>query len=352
MLSDDSTSNQRKRTLFIVFTLLLAINAGVVHFIVRQVFGRAYAQTQVKDDQLAVEGASTISDTNTPAIPFEKEEDIDEKTPITVYTVKDGDTLSSIATKFDISVNTIRWANDLTTKTSTIHIGDQLTILPVSGIEYTVKKGDTLSAIVLKFDANEADILAYNDIEASAIAVGTKLIIPNAEPVAVKAPTKVAPKVSPKPTTKVLTLLNNAKSKSKTTTNEDTEPKKEKTNGDRFSNPIPSGILTQRIHDGNAVDFGAPVGTTVHATKAGTVLIAKGSGYNGGYGNMIVINHTDGSQTLYAHLSKVNVSVGDTVEQNETIGLSGNSGYSTGPHLHYKESNTGTRNTFASLKLH
>lgn len=118
----------------------------------------------------------------------------------------------------------------------------------------------------------------------------------------------------------------------------------------KFINPIPGAILTQGIHDGNAVDFGAPIGTSVYATAEGTVLIAKSGGYNSGYGSYIVINHEGGAQTLYGHLSSVSVSPGDTVKQGDLIAKSGNTGRSTGPHLHYKEIGTGARNTFGNYK--
>lgn len=337
----------KKKFIYIVLPLLL-INAGVAHLITKQVAIRAGAETRVLDESASLPEADEVSSDSV------QEEAIEEDaTPvITTYKVKSGDTLSGIAEKFNISVNTIRWANDLTEKTSKITIGDELVILPVSGVEYVVQKGDTLSGIAAKFDANQDDILKYNDIEASKIKVGTELIIPGAEPVTPKAPAKkvvTTPKVAPTKTSeKVATPT--------TTTPVKVEEKKEEVAASntsvKFVHPIPGGVLTQRIHDGNAVDFGAPVGTKVVASAAGTVLVAKGSGYNGGYGSMIVINHPDGSQTLYAHLSKVSVSVGQSVSQGETIGLSGNTGQSTGPHLHYKESGTGKKNTFANLPLH
>jgi murein DD-endopeptidase MepM/ murein hydrolase activator NlpD len=162
----------------------------------------------------------------------------------------------------------------------------------------------------------------------------------------VKVPEKKVVKAAP--ITKSTTSTSPTKTTSASKEADDEKPVSKTT----FINPIPGGVLTQRIHDGNAVDFGAPIGTPVLASAAGTVLIAKGSGYNGGYGNYIVINHSNGSQTLYGHLSQVSVSVGETVSQGQKIGLSGNSGKSTGPHLHYKESNTGARNTFVNLPLH
>ncbi len=95
------------------------------------------------------------------------------------------------------------------------------------------------------------------------------------------------------------------------------------------------GQLSQGIHDNNAVDIRAPIGTAVHAAAAGTVTLAK-EGYNGGYGNYIIIAHPNGTETLYAHLSQINVTVGQSVAQLQVIGLSGVSGRVTGAHLHFE----------------
>ncbi len=81
------------------------------------------------------------------------------------------------------------------------------------------------------------------------------------------------------------------------------------------------------------VDFATPIGTSIYAASGGTV---SASGWSGGYGNMVLITHPDGSKTRYAHLSKCLVSVGQTVSQGEKIALSGNTGQSTGPHLHFE----------------
>jgi len=116
-----------------------------------------------------------------------------------------------------------------------------------------------------------------------------------------------------------------------------------------YAQPV-SGRLSQGLHPVNAVDIATPIGTTVHAAADGTVIVAMGNGkYNGGYGNYIVISHPNGTQTLYAHLSKVTVSLGEMVTQGEPIALSGNSGDSTGPHLHFEV--RGAVNPWTSDKL-
>jgi murein DD-endopeptidase MepM/ murein hydrolase activator NlpD len=95
--------------------------------------------------------------------------------------------------------------------------------------------------------------------------------------------------------------------------------------------PNPFGFGAREFHNG--LDFVDDYGAPVFATAPGTVMEA---GYNGGYGNQIVIEHKHGYQTLYAHLSEIEVEVGDRIESGDTIGALGNSGRSTGPHLHYE----------------
>jgi murein DD-endopeptidase MepM/ murein hydrolase activator NlpD len=94
------------------------------------------------------------------------------------------------------------------------------------------------------------------------------------------------------------------------------------------------GVLTQNFHPGhNGLDFGVVVGTPVEATMDGKVTYAGWN--NQGYGNLVIVENGD-YKTYFAHLSSIPVSVGDSVTAGATIGLSGNTGNSTGPHLHYE----------------
>lgn len=240
---------------------------------------------------------------------------------ISLYVVRNGDSLSDIASMFGVSTNTILWANNLKSA-SDIHEGDELLILPVSGVQYTVKRGGTLSDVAKLFDADIEEIAVYNGIDASdSLAAGTKLIIPggNLAPVATK--------------------------KSSGTTARSSGSSAVPTITGYYSNPLPGGRLTQGIHGYNGIDIGAPSGTPIYASAAGTVIVARGGGaWNGGYGNYIVISHANGTQTLYAHLSALAVS-GGAVEQGELIGYVGNTGLSTGYHLHFEV--RGAKNPFA-----
>jgi murein DD-endopeptidase MepM/ murein hydrolase activator NlpD len=232
---------------------------------------------------------------------------------ISVYTVRDGDTLSGIADMFGVSINTIIWANDL--KTRTIKIGQELVILPISGVRHTVKRGDTLQTLAKQYKSELDEILSYNNLSTDAtIVVGDIIIIPDGVMPA-SAQTSVA---RPASQTNV--------------------------SAGYYMRPIAGGRKSQGIHGYNGVDIAAPVGTPIVASASGRVIIARPSGYNGGYGLYVVISHANGTQTLYGHMSRVNVTVGQNVTQGQVIGAVGNTGRSTGPHIHFEV--RGARNPF------
>jgi len=241
---------------------------------------------------------------------------------ISLYTVRDGDTLPGIAKMFGVSVNTILWANDLK-KGATIHKDQVLTILPVSGVKYTVKKGDTLGSIAKQFKGDVNEIAVFNNLEdGQSLSPGDELIIPNGEA------NSVTPTVS---TSKAKTtgLIGSAG----TSVNFNGGP----VDSGALRRPIDGGVRTQGIHGHNAVDLGSPVGTPIHAAAGGVVLISKNNGgWNGGYGNYVVISHPNGVQTLYAHMKSTTVSVGEHVAQGETIGYIGMTGDTSGPHVHFE----------------
>lgn len=241
---------------------------------------------------------------------------------ISQYVVREGDTLSQIASMFDVSAKTILWANDISSP-SKIQPGDSLIILPITGVRHVVKKGDTLATIAKKYEGDVDDILAYNQLaSAEDIGVGDTVVIPGGI---------IAPQVTTqKSTTKTRTSAGTAVAKG---------------NGSAgFSHPIPGAVRTQGLHGYNGVDFGAPAGTPIYAAAGGEVIVAKATGYNGGYGEYVVIKHANGTQTLYAHCSSVAVAVGNTVSAGEVIGYVGSTGRSTGNHLHFEV--RGARNPF------
>lgn len=337
---------------------LIILNIGVGNLFVMQLFAQSSTgrNISVKDVQVAIPQAGNITQQNkveplTPA---------NDKPTITTYTVAPGDTLSSIASQFTISTNTILWANDMTPK-SKLKVGQKLTILPVTGIEYKVAKGDTLSSIVKKFKADTNEVVAFNELDDShKIKVGQVLIIPDAEPVVVekpktkkvaapivetKTPVVTQPVIEPTPASvQPSTPVTQAQLAPQTTgidtistpvTTPETPIQKINTTG-YFIVPVPGSHLSQGLHGYNSVDFGTPSGTPVLAAADGIIIVAKNSGYNGGYGKYVVISHPNGTQTMYAHLSKVQVDVEDTVKQGQVFALSGRTGRVTGPHVHFE----------------
>ena len=232
---------------------------------------------------------------------------------ISKYIVRKGDSLASIAKMYGVTTNTIVWANSVTS--SSLKEGQSLVILPVSGTLHTVVKGDTLSSIVKKYKADLGEVSQFNDLDSSSkLAIGDVIIIPDGE-----GTTKVSG-VAKSPAKGVSRYLG------------DGGPEYP----GYYIRPLLSGIKTQGLHGYNAIDIGTHVGTTLYAAAAGQVIIARSSGWNGGYGKYIVISHYNGTQTVYGHMSQVFVNDGELVYQGQVIGLTGNTGNSTGPHLHFE----------------
>ena len=266
-----------------------------------------------EDTPVVIEGSAVSAGLSvTPAKSDDKAKPNASGDQISVYIVHEGDTLSQIAKMFDVSPNTILWANDIPRKSS-LKVGQKLVILPVSGIQYTIKKGDTIGKIAKNHSADADEIRDFNDIQDSSLRVGDIIIIPNGEEIPTPVATivkKISNFISPEPSNNI------------------------QTDG-YFVRPAKGG-RTQGVHGHNGVDFSARSGVAVIAAAGGEVLISRSSGYNGGYGRYIVINHPNGTQTLYAHLSANFVSAGDSVSQGQLIGNIGNTGRSTGPHLHFE----------------
>lgn len=234
---------------------------------------------------------------------------IPENDTISIYIVRAGDSISEIAEMFDVSVNTILWANNLE-RGKALKEGETLVILPISGVRHTIKKGDTIALIAKKYNGDAKEIAQFNDLDVDSILVaGQTIIIPNGEITAAPAKAKVVSGVK-----KGVTTVKGY-----------------------FMRPISGGRRTQGIHGNNGVDLATATGSPVYAAASGTVIVAKGGGgWNGGYGNYVVIKHGNGTQTLYAHLNTVAVSTGATVSQGDVIGGVGNTGKSTAPHLHFE----------------
>lgn len=229
------------------------------------------------------------------------------------YIVQEGDTVSSIADKFDVSTDTILWQNDLTSKDK-IKKGQKLEILPISGVSHKVQKGDTVYSIAKKFDTSPQAIVDFpfnvfvND-ETFELAIGQIIIVPDG----------VMPKViqtSPRmrlitPDAGTVVALGN------------------------FIWPA-GGTISQNFywyHKG--IDIANKTSPDILAADSGKVVVAGWpDGY--GYGNRVLIDHGNGYKTLYGHLSKIYVVPGQSVARGNAIGKMGSTGRSTGIHLHFE----------------
>ncbi len=240
------------------------------------------------------------------------------RSEIIEYEVKSGETASEIAQKFNISIETLKWANNLQS-VNNIKPGQKLKILPVSGVAHTVKEGDTLESVAKKYSAESQGIVdfPFNDIpDDFKLKVGQVLIVPDGVPPEVKAP----PSRRPQP---------------QYLAQGPTSPAFSAPGGGSFIWPT-SGGLSQYFswyHPG--IDIPNKSAPTIVAADSGTVVVA-GWPDNYGYGNRVVIDHGNGYRTLYAHLSNIYVSNGQTVSQGQAIGQMGSSGRSTGTHLHFE----------------
>jgi len=238
------------------------------------------------------------------------------------YTIQPGDTVSSIAYQFGVSVNTILWENDLTNY-SIIRPGQKLVILPVSGLRHTVSSGETLSEIAKKYSVGIDEIIEFNMLaSANDINIGEKLIIPGGQKTPVVRTYSLRKWTEPSTPSVVIPP---------------------KSASGKMAWPSSCSRISQYFswrHYG--VDIACGYGKTISAAQGGEVVKAAG-GWNGGYGIMIIIDHGNGTQTLYGHLSKLYVNEGDTVAEGQAIGAEGSTGRSTGPHVHFEVRVNGLR---------
>lgn len=251
------------------------------------------------------------------------------RTEIIEYTVQIGDTISSIANRFGLTVNTVLWANNLSAY-SLIRPGDTLSILPFSGLLYSVKSGDTISKIASTYGITSESIASQNKLsENTGLKIGQKLILPGAKKI-------ISSTIASRPSnnssyTGVSAIKDLVKA-----------PPATSSSGSMVWPAVGHRITQYFSWRHNGIDIGNKVGTAIYAADAGTVEISA-TGWNGGYGNTILINHGGGKKTRYGHLTKLYVKVGDKVEKGENIGTMGSTGRSTGPHLHFEVVINGTR---------
>ncbi|EKD33557.1 MAG: peptidase M23 [uncultured bacterium] len=237
------------------------------------------------------------------------------RTETETYIVQEGDTSGIIAEKFGISLTTLLWANDLSTR-STIRPGDTLKILPTSGLSHTIKRGDTVAKIAKIYNVTPEEIIEFNRLaSADDIAVGESIIVPNGKK---PAPAYVAPRQVP----------------SYTNDNAPVQKRGASTGSGTWVWPTDWRVITQYYgwrHTG--LDIDGDYNTSNYAAAGGTVSFV---GWRNGYGLTVEVDHGGGITTRYAHASKNLVSVGDQVSAGQALQKTGTTGRSTGTHLHFE----------------
>ncbi|MBN2016212.1 M23 family metallopeptidase [Candidatus Dojkabacteria bacterium] len=227
------------------------------------------------------------------------------------YVVQKGDTLASIADKFGISTDTIRWSNGIVG--DYIKVGQELEILPINGVIHTVKKGDSLESIATKYEAAMQDIFDINWLESKVLMEGQQLLVPNGR------------MPQPKPVVKPPVVTASS-------------PPPTYSGGGgggtgSFVRPCGCGRITNWFsawHGG--VDIAQAGGCTTVAADGGTVTMAR---WYGAGGLQIMIDHGNGFVTLYAHHASIYVREGQKVTRGQPIGYMGCTGRCTGTHLHF-----------------
>ena len=246
------------------------------------------------------------------------------------YTIQPGDTVSSIAAKYGIDADYIRWNNsEISADPDLLIVGETLLIPSVNGLVYHVTLGDTLSDIASYYQIDVQSITAFlpNAVpSADKVSEGMVLLLPGAVPPPPPIPAAVDIASGPPASaggSGAVPAGNPAASSG------------------GYSWPFYGGISTyfgeprgDGYHKGIDIDGFNAYGTPIGAAAGGTVVLAAWDDWGLGY--HVIVDHGDGSRTVYGHLSEIWVSQGQYVSQGEAVGALGSSGYSTGPHLHFE----------------
>lgn len=263
------------------------------------------------------------------------------------HTVQSGETLSGIAALYKISVKTLLWENNLY-ENSTLRIGQTLIIPPVDGVTHTIAgKNETLASISKQYGVDVKLIKEHNNLESDTIAKGQKLFIPGGKK---KEAVIIARSGARSGGGRGASSVNTFDSKLVMSSGATPEAGKE------LIFPT-TGKLSQGFRAGHyALDVANSAKPDVWAAAPGTVTSAKGGcvprevridrGCNGGYGNVVIVDHGGGLQTLYAHLETVYVSDGQKLERGQAVGKMGSSGRTygkTGIHVHFEVYDNGVK---------
>ena len=233
------------------------------------------------------------------------------------YTVKTGDTLTGIASRYGVSMMTLWWANKITSKDA-LHVGQTLVIPPVSGLIYTVQVGDTLDSVAAANKVDPTDIMEANNLTDMNLIVGQVLVLPGA---------KGDPIATPQPTKRPSSGGSSGSSGSGSTP---------KYTGGKWGWPVVGGgnYISQYFHYGHmGIDIAASYGAPVVAALSGTVEYAGWASTGCGY--TVILSIGSNMYQMYCHSSAVLVHVGQTVSKGQQIARIGATGDATGPHCHF-----------------
>jgi murein DD-endopeptidase MepM/ murein hydrolase activator NlpD len=301
----------------------------------------SYAPADSIDSGVDFSSGSLIADNEGYLTKLNPQTDIGDRSTMNdklVHTVANGETVSTIAASYGIKTQTILWENGLSNANS-IRVGQKLFVPPVDGVTYYAKKTDTVDKLAKAFGVPADSIKRQNGLAASTLTLGQSVFIPGAKP--------IEDEVITVRTTPVRigtgTRINNVVASSGGAI---LPGSKDIPIGDKpFIYPT-RGKLTQGYRKGHyAVDIADSSQPPIWAAGAGTVIKANTGcatvsyGCGGGYGNYIIIDHGNGLQTLYGHMTYIEVKVGDKVSQGMVIGKMGRTGNvrgKTGIHLHYE----------------
>ncbi len=274
-----------RKTLFTVICLITLIGSSF-----RPMPGPSFAKGSVDVDPLAALAEDAGS------------EGMDDRLYYSVYQVQKGDTISGIAARFDVTIDTLYSANDIHSAKS-IQPGQLLKVPNQSGIIYKVQEGDTVESLAEKYQVSADRLIEANGLLSRELVLHAKLFLPDA-----RLPNAMVREIS----------------------------------GDLFHWPV-RGIITSwfswrrdpfsgrnSFHTG--LDIGVPMRTPIGASMEGTV---EDVGYSPIMGKFVMLRHSGGWKTLYAHMDSAIVQRGQYVQRGARIGYSGNTGYSTGPHVHF-----------------
>ena len=256
--------------------------------------------------------SASVADLNFEGMSMATQESIKPRDQVLDYTIQSGDTVSTISQKFDVSDETIMWANNLIGKNPVLKPGQVLKIPPVTGVVHKVKRGETVYSLAKKYDVDPQKILNYPfndfvDLDTFALAVGQNLVVPDGVmPEAAGSPSLTRP-----PAPQYLA----------------------KGSAGKLLFPTTGTVTQNPVWYHMALDIANRASPDVYAAESGTITLATCLKW--GYGCHIIITHSDGSQTLYGHMSQFYVT-GGKVERGQAIGRMGSTGRSTGTHLHFE----------------